>query len=76
MGISQSTKVITRRGKMNPCVTQSGKREFITELEALSAHGFIFPPYLIGKGAKHNFDWYKNVTDEDKMARWAVSPKG
>jgi len=76
MGISPRTEVITRRGKKNPHVTQSGKCKRITGLEAVSADGCIFPPYLIGKGAKHMFDWYKNVTDEDKMARWSVSPKG
>jgi len=76
MGISPRTKVITRQGKKNPRVTHSGKRKFITRLEAVSADGFIFPPYLIGKGAKHIFDWYKNVKEEDKMAHWAVSPKG
>jgi len=69
MGISPRTKVITRRGKKNPHLTQSGKREVITGLEAVSADGLIFPPYLIGKSARHICDWYKNVTDEDKMAR-------
>jgi len=76
MGISPCTKVITRRGKKNPRVTQSGNRELITGLEAVSADGFIFLHYFNGNGAKHIFDWYKNVTDEDKMARWAVTPKG
>ena len=32
--------------------------------------------YLIGKGSTHIFDWYKHVEEEDKNARWAVSPKG
>ena len=76
MGISPRTRVITRRGKKNPRIKQDGKREFTTALEAVSADGFVFPPYLIGKGSTHIFDWYKHVKPEDKEARWAVSPKG
>jgi len=49
--------------------------EFITALEVVSADGFVFPPYLIGKGSVHIFDWYKNFGEEDYNARWAVSPK-
>ena len=60
----------------NPHVKQDGKRDFITALEAVSADGFLFPSYLIGKGYMHSFDWYKHVEAEDKEARWAVSPKG
>ena len=45
-------------------------------MEAASADGFVFPPYLILKGSVHIFDWYKHVEEEDKLARWAVSPKG
>jgi len=74
--ISPRTKVVTRWGKNNPPIKQDGKREFITALEAVSADRFVFPPYLIGKGSVHIFDWYKNVGEEDYNARWAVSPKG
>jgi hypothetical protein len=76
MGISPRTKVVTRRGKNNPPTKQDGKREFIPALEAVSADGFVFPPYPIGKGSVHIFDWYKNVGEEDHNARWAVSPQG
>ena len=76
MGVAPRTRVITRRGKKNPRVKQDGKREFITALEAVSADGFLFPSYLIGKGSTHIFDWYKHVEAEDREARWAVSPKG
>ena len=56
MGISPRTRVITRRGKKNPRIKQDGKRECITALEAVSADGFVFPSYLIGKGSTHIFD--------------------
>jgi len=52
------------------------KHEFITALEAVSADGFVYPRYIIGKGSVHIFDWYKNVGEEDHNARWAESPKG
>ena len=76
MGISPRTCCITKRGRKNPRVKQDGKREFITALEAVSADGFVFPSFLIAKGSKHRFDWYKNVHEEDKDARFAVSKKG
>jgi len=75
MGISPHIKVVTRRGKINPRIQQDGTRKFITALEAVSADGFVFPPYLIGKGSVHIFDWYKNVVEEDHNSRWAVSAK-
>jgi hypothetical protein len=75
MGISPRTMVVTRWGKKHPRIKQDGKREFIPALEAVSADGFVFPPYLIGKGSVHIFDWYKNVGEADHNARWAVLPK-
>ena len=49
MGISPRTRVITRRGRNNLQLKQHGKREFIKALEAVSADGFVFQSYLIGK---------------------------
>jgi hypothetical protein len=62
--------------KKNPRIEQDRKREFITAFEAVSADGFVFAPYHIGKGRVHIFDWYMNVGKEDHNACWAVSPKG
>ena len=76
MGVVPRTRVLTHRGKKNPRVKQDGKRDFITALEAVSVDRFLFPSYLIGKGNTHIFNWYKHLEDEDKEARWAVSPKG
>ncbi|KAF8533540.1 hypothetical protein BDD12DRAFT_676141, partial [Trichophaea hybrida] len=67
------TKLITQMGKKSPCVTQSGIREFIARFEALSANVNIFSPYLIGNGSKHIFDWFQDVTNEDRLVHWAVS---
>ena len=63
-------------GKKNHQVKQNGKRNFLIALEAASADGFLFPPYLILKGSVYIFDWYKRIEEEDKLACWAVSPKG
>jgi hypothetical protein len=76
MGVAKRTKVITKRGKKNPRSKQDGKREFITALETVSADGFVFPSFLIAKGAVQCFDWYKNVHADDGDARFAVSQKG
>ena len=66
MGVARKTRVVTCRGKKNLRVKQDGKREFITTLETVSADGFPFPSYPIGKGSIHVFYWYKNVEAEDK----------
>lgn len=74
MGISPRARV-TRQGKKDPRIKQGSKREFTTSLETVSADGFVFPSYLIGKGCTQIFDWYKHVKPEDK-GHWAVSPEG
>ena len=33
---------------------QDGMRDFITELEAVSADGFVFPPFLVGKPPRYS----------------------
>jgi hypothetical protein len=76
MGISPRTKVVTRKGRKNPRSKQDGKQEFITAPEAVSADGFVFPSFLIAKGAVQCFDWYKNVHADDKDAHFEVSKKG
>ena len=75
-GISPLTRCITKRGRKNPRVKLDGKREFITALEAVSADDFVFPSFLIAKGAKHCFDWYKNVHAEDEDTYFAVPNRG
>ena len=43
------------------------KMESETPLEAVSADGFVFPPYLIGKGSVHVFSWYKHIQQGIRM---------
>ena len=50
MGVSPRTRELLV-GEKKPRVKQHGKRDFITALEAVSADGFAFPPYLTGKGS-------------------------
>ena len=78
LGISSKTKVITRRGKKNPYVKQHGEREMVTLVEAVTAHGYIFPTFLITKGKVHTYGSFGNLTPEDvkEQARFAKSPKG
>ena len=76
MGTPPRMRCITKQGRKNPRVKQDGKREFITALKAVSADGFVFPSFLIAKGVKHCFNWYINVHEEDKGARFVVSKKG
>ena len=74
MGAPPRMHCITKQGHKNLHVKQDGKRKFITALEAVSADGFVFTSFLIAKGVKHCFDWYKNIHEEDKGA-WFVVPK-
>ena len=78
LGISSKTKVITRRGKKNPYVKQHGEREMVTLVEAVTAHGYIFPTFLITKGKVHTYGSFENLAPEDvkEQARFAKSPKG
>jgi hypothetical protein len=78
LGISSKTKVLTRRGQKNPYVKQHGEREMITLVEAVTAHGYVYPTFLITKGKVHTYGSFGNVTPEDAKNEvyFAKSPKG
>ena len=50
-GQEDCERVIARRSKRNPRIREGGKRELFNALEAVSADGFLFQSYLIGKGS-------------------------
>ena len=56
--------MIGRRGKKNPYVKQHGSRKIVTFIEAVTASGFIYPPFLITKGKVHMANFFRNLDKE------------
>ena len=61
LGQTAKAKVIGRRGKKNPYVKQHGSREMVTLIEAVTASGFVYPPFLITKGKVHTANFFRNL---------------
>jgi hypothetical protein len=75
LGIALKVKVICRKGRKNPRYTQSGNRELVTVIEAISADGSVLPPMYIYKGSLHLLGWHKAVQLSHE-ATFSCSPKG
>jgi hypothetical protein len=75
LGQGLKCRVITKRGKKSPKLTQDGSRELVTCIETISADGRVLPPMYIFKGTVHLKGWYEEVQKED-LATFATSPKG
>jgi len=72
MGMSAKTKVVMRVGRRNPRVTQDGKRELITDLEAISGDGFSIAPFLIFKAkAGYSMRWYVSLDDPNMLLAYS-----
>jgi len=78
LGIFSKTKVLTQRSQKNPFVKQHGEREMITLGEAVTAHGYNYPTFLITKGKVHTYGSFGNVTPKDSKDEvyFAKYPKG
>lgn len=72
---AQNCRVITRRGRRNPRLTQDGERQMVTVIEGVSAGGVVLPRLVINKGKAHLMGWYAHV-DESEPAVFAYSDKG
>jgi hypothetical protein len=74
IGVGGSVKVVTASElRLNPIRRQAGDREWITLIAAVSACGWLAPPFFIFKGKNHNQSWYYN---NPKDWRIAVSNNG
>ena len=77
LGQSSKAKVIGQRGKKNPHIKQHGSREMVTLIEAVTASGFVYPPFLITKGKVHMATFFRNLDKaEHSDILIAKSPKG
>lgn len=75
MGVANRCKVICKRGRRNPRLTQDGSREWVTVIEGVSAAGIALPPMVINKGEAHYKGWYAKLQEKDE-ATFGFSPKG
>jgi hypothetical protein len=75
MGVALRCKVICRRSRRTPKLTQDGSREWVTVIETVSGDGRILRPMIINKGAAHYMGWYANLTKKD-LATFGYSHKG
>ncbi|XPS80598.1 hypothetical protein M3J07_012574 [Ascochyta lentis] len=74
IGVGGSIKVVTAAEiRLNPIGRQPGDREWVTLIAAVSAGGWLVPPFFIFKGKNHNQAWYHN---NPKDWRIAVSDNG
>jgi hypothetical protein len=75
MGVALRCKVICRRSRRIPRLTQDGAREWVTVIEAVSGDGKTLRPMVINKGVAHYMGWYANLTKKD-LAFFGYSQKG
>ena len=77
LGQTTKAKVIGRRGKKNPYIKQRGSREMVTLIEAVTASGFVYPPFLITKGKVHMANFFRDLDKaEHSDILITKSPKG
>ena len=77
LGQAKKAKVIGQRGKENPHIRQHASREMATLIEAVTASGFVYPPFLITKGKVHMANFSRNLDKaEHSDIIIAKSPKG
>ena len=48
----------------HPYVKQYGSREMVTLIEAVTASGFVYPPFLITGGKVHTANFFRNLDKE------------
>ena len=64
LGYSPKSKVLTRASRRNPRAKQDGSRKFLTAVEAASADGYIFTPFIIAPGTIHRYSWYDTMNQQ------------
>ena len=58
MGLAFTVKVVILRGRIINFKTINGNREWVTQINLISMHGQIIPPFIIFKGKQHtNILW-------------------
>jgi hypothetical protein len=75
LGLTATTKVVTRTSYGRRSLLQPGNREWVTTIEAIGASGYALPPCVIFKGKVFMKAWF---SDKDLLTTWlfAVSEKG
>ena len=75
MGVALRCKVICRKNRRSPKITQDGSWQWVTLIETVSGDGCVLPPMMINKGKAHYMGWYAKLKKYD-VATFGVSEKG
>lgn len=75
MGVALRCKVICKKNRCSPRLTQDGSREWVTVIETVSGDGRVLRPMIINKGKAHYMGWYAKLKKHD-LATFGVSEKG
>lgn len=75
MGVALKCKVICRKGRRGPKLTQDSSREWVTVIETISGDGEVLRPMIINKGQAHYMGWYAKLKKKD-TATFGISEKG
>jgi len=67
LGYSAKAKVICRRGKRPPRVTQDRIQELVTVIECCSTGAVVSPSYVIFKGAEQYMGWLSQTPNPDTV---------
>ncbi|KAF2187546.1 hypothetical protein K469DRAFT_770632 [Zopfia rhizophila CBS 207.26] len=62
MGIITTQKVVTGSERRHqPKALQPGTHKWVTTILAISALGYVIPPFIIYKGKNHLSAWYQEL---------------
>jgi len=75
MGVALRCKVICRKHRRSPKMTQDCSPEWVTGIETVSGDGRVFRPMIINTGKVHYMSWYAKLK-KHHLATIGVSEKG
>ena len=75
IGVALRCKVICKKDRRSPKLTQDESREWVTVIETISGDGRVLRPMIINKGKVHYMGWYAKLKKQE-VATFGVSEKG
>ena len=74
MGVALRCKVICRKHRHSPKMTQDGSWKWVTVIASVSGNGRVLNPIIINKGKAYYMGWYAKLKKHD-LATFGVSEK-
>ena len=75
MGVALRCKVVCKKNRRSPWLTQDGSREWVPVIATVSGDGCVLRPMSINKGKAHYMGWYAKLKKHD-LSTFCVSEKG